>query len=122
VVIERAAILARGGEIGARMITDGLHTPRGRPSPSAPPPAPPTSASHPEGRRRSAHPAPLSTFDVGGGKGLRDVEREIILRSLDRNGGNVARTARQLGIPRSTLRARLRRYGQPSGPATTSDD
>jgi transcriptional regulator with GAF, ATPase, and Fis domain len=36
---------------------------------------------------------------------------ECIASALRENGGNVARAARQLGLPRSTLRHRIRRYG-----------
>ncbi|HJL14759.1 MAG TPA: sigma-54 dependent transcriptional regulator [Sandaracinaceae bacterium LLY-WYZ-13_1] len=46
---------------------------------------------------------------------LPTLEREITLRTLRHNEGNVARTARDLGIPRSTLRARLRRYEEERG-------
>lgn len=39
---------------------------------------------------------------------LRDAERELILRELERNGQNRAETARALGISRSTLWRKLR--------------
>lgn len=41
---------------------------------------------------------------------LGDVEREHILRVLDACGGNVSAAARRLGIYRSSLQRRLRRY------------
>jgi len=100
VVIQRAVIVARGGLITAEMLEQGLH-------------APPTRLQRPT-VHAMAIPAPavarLPTPAHGLGRGLRELERELILRTLERNDGNVASTARQLGIPRSTLRARLRRY------------
>jgi transcriptional regulator of acetoin/glycerol metabolism len=41
---------------------------------------------------------------------LRDVEREAITGALERNGGNVTRAAKELGIGRATLHRRLRAY------------
>ncbi|BDG07796.1 sigma-54-dependent transcriptional regulator [Anaeromyxobacter paludicola] len=41
---------------------------------------------------------------------LRDVEKEYILASLQRNGGNKARTAEVLGISEKTLYNKLNRY------------
>jgi two-component system response regulator HydG len=42
---------------------------------------------------------------------LRDLERARILDALHRTGGNRARAARMLGLPKSTLGDRLRRLG-----------
>ena len=42
---------------------------------------------------------------------LADDERRYILRVLDKEGGHVARAARKLGIPRSSLYQRLKNYG-----------
>ena len=41
---------------------------------------------------------------------LETVRRRFILKALEENRGNVSRTARQLGIPRSTLRSMLARF------------
>ena len=41
---------------------------------------------------------------------LREAEREAISSALARNGGNVSRAARELGIGRATLHRRLRAY------------
>ena len=41
---------------------------------------------------------------------LEDMEREGILRCLERNHGNVARTHMELGIPRMSFYQKLRRY------------
>ncbi|GAA5159099.1 sigma-54-dependent Fis family transcriptional regulator [Ornithinimicrobium tianjinense] len=42
---------------------------------------------------------------------LETIERDAILRGLQDRSGNVSRTARDLGIARSTLYRKLRRYG-----------
>ena len=42
---------------------------------------------------------------------LRDVERHMIEDAFRRNSFNVSKTARELGIPRSTLRDKLRKFG-----------
>ncbi|MBC7371374.1 MAG: sigma-54-dependent Fis family transcriptional regulator [Bdellovibrionaceae bacterium] len=41
---------------------------------------------------------------------LKEVERQIIIRKLEANGGNQKRTALDLGMPKSTLNDRLRQY------------
>ncbi len=48
---------------------------------------------------------------------LREIEREAISAALERNGGNVSRAARDLGIGRATLHRRLRTYRLLSPPA-----
>lgn len=45
------------------------------------------------------------------GKTLAEVEREMVRLALESCGGNKARAARQLGIPRSSLYDLLARYG-----------
>jgi len=42
---------------------------------------------------------------------LPNLQREVILRAFEDSQQNLSRTALDLGIPRSTLRARLKRYG-----------
>jgi DNA-binding NtrC family response regulator len=49
--------------------------------------------------------------DDDGGQSLEDVERIHILRVLDRTSGRVEEAARILGVPRSSLYAKLKRYG-----------
>ena len=46
---------------------------------------------------------------------LREVEKEYILAALQLNGGNQARTARQLGIGSATLYRKLKKYGVSGG-------
>jgi len=42
---------------------------------------------------------------------LPNLQKEVILRAFEASRQNLSRTALDLGIPRSTLRARLKRYG-----------
>ena len=51
---------------------------------------------------------------------LRDIEREAINTALERNGGNVSRAAKELGIGRATLHRRLRAYRLLAPPATNT--
>jgi DNA-binding NtrC family response regulator/tetratricopeptide (TPR) repeat protein len=85
-VIERAVLLAPGGELDAAEL--GLQPP------SAPSPAPPTPAEHAE--------SPVS---------LDDAMREHLVEVLGQTSWNISRTAALLGISRNTLRARMDRYG-----------
>ncbi|MFO0571425.1 MAG: helix-turn-helix domain-containing protein [Polyangiaceae bacterium] len=55
---------------------------------------------------------PLETAEANGSSArLKDVERELIRRAYEAADGNVSRAAELLGIPRTTLRARLKRLG-----------
>ena len=42
---------------------------------------------------------------------LEELERQTISRALERNDGNLSRTARELGISRAALYRRLDKYG-----------
>jgi DNA-binding NtrC family response regulator len=42
---------------------------------------------------------------------LETVENRVILAALDKHGGNVSRTARELGITRTSLYRRMEKYG-----------
>ena len=55
--------------------------------------------------------APSSVAPDGAKKSLPDLQREYTLHAFEGSGKNLSRAARELGIPRSTLRDRLRRYG-----------
>jgi DNA-binding NtrC family response regulator len=52
-----------------------------------------------------------ATNSIDDGSPLRKVERDMILAAFEENGRNLSRAAKMLGIPRSTLRDKLRRYG-----------
>lgn len=95
-VVEHAVILANDDVVTAADVSVALrHQPARRPPSSIPP------AARPELRRVDSVP----------GRGLRELERELILKAFEQNGRNVSRAARALGLPRTTLRARLKRYG-----------
>jgi len=57
-------------------------------------------------------PASPDQDQGGGGQTLEDMERQLILRTLDRFGGHRARTARALGIAVRTLSSKIKRYGE----------
>ena len=88
-VVERAIIVARGPEV--------------------------TAADLDFGRRAQQHTPPAVIPAAMGGKPLQarlqDQERSEIVAAIERNQGNIAQAARQLGINRSTLYYRLRKHG-----------
>jgi two-component system NtrC family response regulator len=45
------------------------------------------------------------------GRSFEQIEREVLLRALRRSGGNQRAASQELGIPRSTLNDKLKRYG-----------
>lgn len=71
------------------------------------------------GEKKAAHeedtlvlsPGPNAEGTVAEGMTLADVEREMILKTLDRLGGNRTKTAIQLGISLRTLRNKLKLFG-----------
>ncbi len=52
-----------------------------------------------------------AVLGLGANRSLPDLERTLILQAFADSGQNLSRAARTLGIPRSTLRDRLRKYG-----------
>ncbi|MEO1498031.1 MAG: sigma-54 dependent transcriptional regulator [Planctomycetota bacterium] len=93
-VITRACVLAEGPSISADLLRPWLRQDGRAPTDA------PTDASAPE----AASTLPL-------GKSLADVEREMILATLDRFDGHRAQTAAALGIGVRTLSGKLRLYG-----------
>ncbi|HEX6837017.1 MAG TPA: sigma-54 dependent transcriptional regulator, partial [Polyangia bacterium] len=97
-VVERAIIVARGGEVTASDLDFGR---RGGVNTPLPTPAAGT---------------PLSALQGGGAAQplqarLHEQEKAEIVAAIDRNQGNIAGAARALGINRSTLYYRLRKHG-----------
>jgi len=45
------------------------------------------------------------------GKPLKEIEKEVIISTLEENGGNRTKTAEMLGISRRTLQLKLKEYG-----------
>ncbi len=60
---------------------------------------------------REREAGPLRAIDHAPVKHLVDVERDYILGVLKSQGGNRSITARLLGIARSTLLEKLKKYG-----------
>jgi DNA-binding NtrC family response regulator len=87
-VVERAIIVARGSEVAATDLDFGRRAQQNTPVPVVP-----ASAGKPLQAR------------------LQDQERAEIVAAIERNQGNIAQAARQLGINRSTLYYRLRKHG-----------
>lgn len=84
-VIERAVILARGDMIAH----DAL----------------------PEAVQAVGPPSGASPIDLRTGRSLKEVEKEMILRTLTESGGNRTHAARILGISRRSLQLKLKDYG-----------
>ena len=94
-VIEHAAILSQGDVVGSAEIRTALQV-RSNVGSTAPP----------DPIRPALVPAETSEETP-----LRDVERAMIIRAYEQHGHNVSEAARSLGVARSTLRDKLRRYG-----------
>lgn len=58
-------------------------------------------------RRLDGHPPPANLYQLV----LREVEPPLLASVLDYTGGNQSRAAEILGMNRTTLRKKLRRYG-----------
>jgi transcriptional regulator of acetoin/glycerol metabolism len=54
---------------------------------------------------------PTKTSDSSAGERLDDIERRHVLQALKDADGKVDTAAQRLGIPRSSLYAKLKRYG-----------
>ena len=84
-VVERAVIMVRGDLISQGELPDAI---RGL-----------------DGEMENAE------IDLSPGRSLREVERDMILRTLEDTGGNRTRAAEILGISRRTLQLKLKEYG-----------
>jgi two-component system response regulator HydG len=84
-VVERAVIMARGDMI--------------------------TPSEFPDDLRQGDVDVQESGVDLTPGRSLKDVEKEMILRTLEETGGNRTHAARILGISRRTLQLKLKEYG-----------
>lgn len=96
-VLERAIILMPGEHIGLRELPDWIMTPKHAVAPSVDMVKPVDQLSS---------PTPEAFDDMT----LEEVERKIILRTLEKVGQNRTEAAKILGITRKTLHARLNRY------------
>ena len=59
----------------------------------------------------SATSVPIRKEGAQGSSGLRALERDIIFDAYRSSGHSLSRAAKMIGMPRSTLRDKLRRYG-----------
>lgn len=62
----------------------------------------------PKGEDAEALPAP---GDIDRDMSLEDVEKDVVLRTLEATNGNKSEAARRLGITRKTLHKKLKKYG-----------
>ena len=88
-VLERAAILARGDVIRTKHLPPNLQPAMGN-------------------TEQEAQRAPI---DVRAGMSIHDMERELILKTLEDFDGNRTRSATALGMSRRALHYKLKRYG-----------
>ncbi len=93
-VVERALILARGGEITGALVDELL---------GAAPAAAPAAA----GR----HTAPSSGGDRPLKETMDQIERQVVLEALERHGYQISQTARALGLERSHLYKKCQQLG-----------
>jgi transcriptional regulator with AAA-type ATPase domain len=99
-VLERAALLTVDGVVQNAHILAALDSTRRHAAPSALTPTP-WSAPSPVPSPAQATPVPQ----------LRAHEKAVILETFERTGKNLSETSRLLGMPRTTLRTKLRRFG-----------
>jgi DNA-binding NtrC family response regulator len=92
-VLERALIFSRGGELEVGRVLGTAHDSAPQPTSSA-----------------GADAASLAG-SADGAQSLEAVERQHILHMLEQCGGRVDETADRLGISRSSLYSRIKRYG-----------
>jgi DNA-binding NtrC family response regulator len=95
-VVEHAAMLSRGPIIDATDVKTAL---RERSQSTAA-----------QLKRQSGGYPRGDTVSVPPSGTLRDLERQAILEAFEASDGNLSLAARKLGIPRSTLRDKLKRY------------
>ncbi|KAB2926521.1 MAG: sigma 54-dependent Fis family transcriptional regulator [Candidatus Contendobacter sp.] len=101
-VLERAAVLCGEREIRPEDLRLSRTAVTALPINPSLPPVPAVSR---------AEPAPESENPAADARAhLRKMERRMIVEALERNQGNKAAVARELGIPLSTLKRRLKEY------------
>jgi two-component system response regulator HydG len=65
----------------------------------------------PEAIQAAAGTAGAIPIGLDPGRSLKDMEREMIFRTLNETGGNRTHAAKILGISRRTLQLKLKDYG-----------
>ncbi|HVB80668.1 MAG TPA: sigma-54 dependent transcriptional regulator [Candidatus Binataceae bacterium] len=115
-VIERAVIVGTGPVITVKDLPTAGALTAPTAQPAAPSQGPETSfATHAEDSARSALDSQAPGLPVG--QPLREVERQLILKTLELAGGNRVRAAEILGISPKTLYNKLGRYQEQSSSA-----
>jgi DNA-binding NtrC family response regulator len=94
-VVQQSAVLTPADRVGVAELMSAL---RDRQQP-------------PESRVRESKRSPPSTLAPVQPESLRALERRTILETWESSGNNLSAAARLLGLPRTTLRDRLRKYG-----------
>ena len=113
-VLERAVVLCGEREIGPEdlrlpKIAAPVQNIAPAPAPAVSPPEPGSIASAPS--PDGSGPAIKRSQSISNARiHLRDIERRMIVEALERTNGNKAAVARELGIPLSTLKRRLKDY------------
>lgn len=102
-IIERLVIFENQPQITLTTFYDTVNTRHLRA-----PAVSPVPSSDPDGQPETTK---LSEAVSAGGGNLQDAQKEMIFAALERNNGNKAATARELGIDPSTLWRRLKKYG-----------
>jgi two-component system response regulator AtoC len=92
-VVEQAAVLASGERVGVAELMMAFRDRQ-------------PAAGHDAPQARSS-----GSMLVGANQSLRDMERRAIQETWTSSGHNLSAAARALGLPRTTLRDRLRKYG-----------
>jgi len=107
--VEQAAILAPNGAVGTADIARVLQSlpPAARVEVEVPPPALPPHSSAPPEPTLPMLVGPPSSDPTN----VRELERRLVTKTFAESGNNLSRAAKALGLPRSTLRAKLRRWG-----------
>ena len=111
-VVENATIVARHGQIERSDIELALHA-RGSASAIVSDESwqGPAATDSTEQSVVAERPAPVQSGARLRQASLPNLQRDLILRAFEDSQHNLSRAALDLGIPRSTLRARLKRYG-----------
>lgn len=110
-IMHRTVLMAQGAQIEAEAVMLPKHSAyASAPTPAAAPSAPPAA---PAGGTGYSIPADEISHLVG--RKVEEVEKDLILRTLDHCLGNRTHAANILGISIRTLRNKLKQYGEAEG-------
>ena len=96
-IIHRAVLIARGDQIGPEAIGVGSESS--------------VAMKATQMAQAAQHSAPITPADQLVGKTIAEVERDMIIKTLDKTLGNRTHAANILGISIRTLRNKLKQYG-----------